>query len=79
VRHFLVCVDRADWSACKAGDRAARNRLKAATHDLQLYDHGFNPGPGEWDYVTLAELEDANVVESVVIDNQFWTPEFRDR
>jgi hypothetical protein len=72
MQHFLVCVDRADWEACRAGDDAARLRLKVATHGLQLYDHGFNPGPGSWVCVTLAELEDARVVESVVIDNSFF-------
>lgn len=62
-----VIVDSALWAKAKAGDAAAVIELRAKIDGLVLYMHGLSGISGH--VVTLRELEDACVVDSVVVRN----------
>lgn len=62
-----VIVDPGLWAKAKNGDTEAVIALRAKLDGLVLYVHGLDGVSGE--SVTLRELEDACVVDSVVIRN----------
>lgn len=60
-------VSETDWTLARAGDAAARDRIKQKLHGVELYDH-LIPIEGDEILVTVQELAVAGILESVTLD-----------
>jgi len=63
-----VAVELDLWRAVKSGDTAARDKLKSYLDGVVLYMHALAIDPStRYVYVSIHDLNEANVVDSVTL------------
>ena len=55
------------WNRVKRGDEAAIEQLKDELNGIEIYMHALSADAPPYTWVTLKELNEANIVEAVVL------------